>query len=171
SEPPVAGADVAVVGVVADVGDDDVEGGQRPVVDVGAQLAGRMVEGHVVLPARRPVVRADVVGGRVVADGVAAGRVQRAAVRHALGVGPGGAPGAADLAEQVVGRDAVVGRVAVVVNAVGVAGRGPEIVRQRGPADGGVVGRRTALVGQPGGERRRLLVDGLVVGLVLHPDP
>src|SRR5581483_8461120 len=86
SEPAVAGADVAVVRVVAEIGDDDVEGGQRPVVDVPAQLTGRVVERRVVPPAGRPVVRADVVGGRVVPDGVAPGPVQGAVVRHALGV-------------------------------------------------------------------------------------
>src|SRR5207248_5047288 len=87
------------------------------------------------------VVAACEVGCGVVFDGVPAGAAEGAVCGHRFVVTAGRAAGRAHLTKEVVGGEWMGARRSIVSDAERRAGDGAEVVRKRGAADGGVVGR------------------------------
>ena len=117
------------MGVVAQVGRHERERGQGVGIEIVAQRAAPdATQRHVVGLARRTVGTSHVVGGGVVFHGVPARGAQVAVARHGLLVAAGRPTLVTHLTKEVVAGDRVVGRGAVVGDAVRRAGRRADVV-------------------------------------------
>lgn len=143
---------------------------------VGGELAGRQgcregAEGRVIHPAAGAVPGTVVVHRGVVLGGVRTLRDEAAAVRHRLDEAALGAPGVADLTEEIVYGEGMGAWVGVVGHPLGGPGGGRQVVRQRRRSHRRPVRVGAALVRQGRDVRRRRTADHRAPIVVLHPDP